>query len=111
MKITILGKEYDLDVAKAQEMGCLVEELTLQPGDVFAKDDFGYVILLVQHYRDDDSWMAIGNNLGFTLWNIDGSVFCGTGQLKRYLVHNKWKRIGNVRLEFDMNSKTVKLTS
>jgi hypothetical protein len=52
MKVTIEGKEYEIDIEKAKELGVLKEDATIKDfkvGDVFSLPWYGDNIIIVQN--------------------------------------------------------------
>ena len=55
MKVTIEGKEYEIDIEKAKELGVLKEDATIKDfkvGDVFVPASGGKVIIVQNGYTD-----------------------------------------------------------
>lgn len=79
MKVTIEGKEYEIDIEKAKELGVLKEDATIKDfkvGDVFVPASGGYKIIIVQNgfaCSSEEQKYNIAGLYGFEIYSDFGS--------------------------------------
>jgi len=104
MKIEIEGKEYEIDINRAKELGICKEtpkKITdFSVGDVFESKD--YLRILIVHSSYSKTKYNIAGLNGLRLYSDFGENPIGTEQMLEYLNnHQTYKFIKNINSDID----------